>query len=59
MYRRGKMRITVASIFKMPNPGDTVNIDAINMSHLVELSVMAAKTVRMPVRVVYYLYVDL
>ena len=49
MYRRGRMRITVSSIFKMQNPGDTSNIDPVNMSHLVELSVMAAKTVSQPV----------
>ena len=48
MYRRGRMRITVSSIFKMQNPGDTSNIDPVNMSHLVELSVMAAKTVSLP-----------
>ena len=47
LFRRGKMKVTVSTIFKMKRPGSTElnHLEQVSMSHLVELSVMTSKTV--------------
>ncbi|XP_067931977.1 mediator of RNA polymerase II transcription subunit 18-like [Watersipora subatra] len=46
LFRRGKMKVTVSTIFKMTLPGSTDlhNLEQVSGSHLVELSVMTSKT---------------
>lgn len=41
MFRKGKMKITVSKIFKVPKPGQIDALEPLSMSRLVELSVVA------------------
>ena len=47
LLRRGKMKVTVSTIFKMTRPGSTDlnHLEQVTGSHLVEASVMTSKTV--------------
>ncbi|KAG1674660.1 Mediator of RNA polymerase II transcription subunit 18 [Nymphon striatum] len=41
MFRKGRMKITVAKVFRMLQPGSTENLDPVTLSYLVELSIVA------------------
>lgn len=47
LFRRGKMRVTISTIFKMNQPGntETSNLTQVAMSDLVELSVITSLAV--------------
>jgi len=42
LFRKGRMKVTVAKVFTMSQPGNTANLDPLTDSYLVELSVVAA-----------------
>lgn len=41
LFRKGKMKIVISKLYKVPNHGKYDQIEALTMSHLVELSVIA------------------
>ncbi|NP_001171790.1 mediator of RNA polymerase II transcription subunit 18 [Saccoglossus kowalevskii] len=41
LFRKGRMKITVSKLFRVISPGVTEEIEAVSLSHLVELSVVA------------------
>ena len=41
MYRKGRMKVIVAKLCRLLEPGNTESLEAISQSYLVELSVVA------------------
>ncbi|XP_077994987.1 mediator of RNA polymerase II transcription subunit 18-like [Glandiceps talaboti] len=42
LFRKGRMKITASKLYKVLSPGNTEDIEAISLSNLVELSVVAS-----------------
>ncbi|KAK2190504.1 hypothetical protein NP493_78g07038 [Ridgeia piscesae] len=41
IFRKGRMKIVVSKIYRMPHQGNTETLDVVSESHVVELSVLA------------------